>query len=65
MILAPETQTEIAAIRRSYEEDVANMAHEKANLAAQCGVLAFRLKNAEEEIAKMKEAMQGMVVKKK
>ena len=53
--MSDELQAEIAAIRQSYEQDVANMAHEKANLAAQCGVLAFRLKKAEAEIAELKK----------
>ena len=63
--MTPELQAEIAAIRQSYEQDVANMAHEKANLAAQCGAMAQKIKALEAEIAKQKEAMQGMVVKKK
>ena len=53
--MTPELQAEIAAIRQSYEQDVANMSHEKANLAAQCGALALKLKKAEEELAELKK----------
>lgn len=58
-------QAEVAAIRQSYEQDVMNMAHEKANLAAQCGAMAAKIKALEAENAELKAAMQGMVVKKK
>ena len=53
--MTPELQAEIAAIRQSYEQDVANMAHEKANLAAQCGAMAHKIKALEAELAELKK----------
>lgn len=49
-------QAEVAAMRQSYEADIANLtagfAREKAGLAAQCAALALALKNAEAKIPK-------------
>lgn len=48
-------QAEVAAIRQSYEQDVMNMVHEKASLAAQCGAMAQKIKALEDELKALKE----------
>ena len=53
--MTPELQAEIAAIRQSYEQDVANMAHEKANYAAQLAAMAQKIKALEAENAELRK----------
>ena len=53
--MTEEIQAELSAIHQSYQQDVANLTASKAQLAAQCGALALKLKKAEAELAELKK----------
>ena len=59
--MTEEIQAELSAIHQSYQHDVANLTASKAQLAAQCGALALKLKKAEEannSLAEEKESLE-------
>lgn len=61
--MTQEEQQQVNAAMAFMEAQVSNMAREGANKAVQCEALAQKLKAAEDELAKLKESMQSMVVK--
>lgn len=53
--MSPELQAEVAAIRQSLMEDIAQVAASKAQYAAQLAAMGMKIKALEDELKALKE----------